>query len=251
MAKRIEFIAPVEAMRGNLSGRQNLLYAENDNKAYEGPVGSVNYARNYTTRFIGAKRASDGRKYFSVRTKSANHLTAAAKQAMALLGGVGAIVAAILRTKTGEPYSQAYAQWLELRNLGSTKTFRETLSGWIRSALAAKSATIPFTGPRSVYSIKNPWKDGSQTTGANISQATIVKFWGELADNGVTFSVGGMTGIAKTNMDFVALVGYSGMNILNLSLDQDTVTYNGTAIKLDGEDVAPTYQIQGGEKFTI
>lgn len=39
--KRIEFIAPVEAMRGNLSGKQDLLYVENDNKAYEGPVGQT------------------------------------------------------------------------------------------------------------------------------------------------------------------------------------------------------------------
>lgn len=249
--KRIEFIAPVEAMRGNLSGAQKLQYPTDNQGAYEGPVGSVNYARNYSPRFVGSKRARDGRKYFSVRTKSANHLTAASKRAMALLGGVGAIVAAILRNKTGEPYVQAYAQWVELQNLGSNKTFRETLSGWIRSALVANSTTIPFTGPRSVYSIKNPWNDGTQTTGAEISQAILVKFWDELAQDGVTFALDGRTGIAKENIDFVALVGMSGMNILSLSLDGSDVIYNGSTVKLDGEDVAATYQIKGGEKFSI
>lgn len=179
--KRIEFIAPVEAMRGNLSGRQDLLYAENDNKAYYGPVGSVNYARNYSPRFIGAKRASDGRKYFSVKTKTANHLTTKAKYAMALLGGTGAIVAAILRNKTLTPYVEAYAQWLELQNLGNKKTFRETLSAWVRQGLANKSATIAFAGPRPVYSIPNPWiSTEGQAAGAQISNEILWKFALEL-----------------------------------------------------------------------
>lgn len=251
MAKRIEFIAPVEAMRGNLSGRQNLLYAENDNKAYEGPVGSVNYARNYTTRFIGAKRASDGRKYFSVRTKSANHLTAAAKRAMALLGGTGAIVAAILRNKTGEPYSQAYAQWLELQNLGNNKTFRETLSGWIRSALVAKSATIPFTGPRAVYSIKNPFMNATQTTGAVIGTDIVVKFWTELGASGaVTFTIDGAIGVTLTGYSFADIIdgtieeNGNVPNVLNLSRVVGSpayVQYNGMYIKGLNQEAEEVY----------
>lgn len=203
MAKRIEFIAPVEAMRGNLSGRQDLLYAENDNKAYYGPVGSVNYARNYTTRFIGAKRASDGRKYFSVKTKTANHLTPAAKYAMALLGGTGAIVASIMRNKTMTPYVEAYAQWIELQNLGSTSTFRETLTAWVRQGLATKSATIAFAGPRSVYRFINPWismGEYGQTPGAEISNATIWKFAEELGPSNIALIEITYTGAAGTNL---------------------------------------------------
>ena len=56
--KRIEFISPVEAMRGNLSRtKQTLLYAENDNPAWDAPVDKRSYARNYQPIFVGAKVA--------------------------------------------------------------------------------------------------------------------------------------------------------------------------------------------------
>lgn len=221
--KRIEFIAPVEAMRGNLSGHQNLLYAENDNKAYYGPVGSVNYARNYSPRFIGAKRAADGRKYFSVKTKTANHLTTKAKYAMALLGGTGAIVASILRNKTLTPYVEAYAQWLELQNLGNKKTFRETLSAWVRQGLANKSATIAFAGPRPVYSIQNPWiSTQDQTTGAVISNDIVWKFAMELGPDDlkellITYNGPAGNGIKvktlkRTSQDWATQAVSSGIN---------------------------------------
>ena len=53
--KRIEFIAPVESMRGNLSGNQSLEYALNNNPAYDAPDG-VQYARNYQPRLAPIKR---------------------------------------------------------------------------------------------------------------------------------------------------------------------------------------------------
>lgn len=204
MAKRIEFIAPVEAMRGNLSGRQNLLYAENDNKAYYGPVGSKNYARNYTTRFVGAKRASDGRKFFIVRTKTANHLTPAAKYAMALLGGTGAIVAAIMRNKTLAPYVNIMAQYIELQQLGEKRTFRAYVSAVVRAALSTKSANIAFTGPRPTYNVVNPWvSTEAQTVGAEISTPTIWKFADELCPDSIKKMVLTYNGAAGDNVKVV------------------------------------------------
>lgn len=179
--KRIEFIAPVEAMRGNLSGKQDLLYAENDNKAYLGPVGSVNYARNYSPRFIGAKIAKNGKKYFTVRTKSANHLTAKSKKAMALLGGTGAIFGSIMRDKTSELYASLYAQFIELQNAGSKKTFRQSVCDAIRAGLESKLGQIPYAGPRGVVYITNPWRAQGQTPNVSISQEILIKFWSELA----------------------------------------------------------------------
>ena len=218
--KRIDFIAPVEAMRGNLSGKQNLKYALNDNPAYDGPVGEKNYARNYTNRFIGAKRASDGLKYFSVRTKTCNHLTVKAKKAMALMGGVGAIIASILRTKSSAIYTGIYAQWVAIQELGDKRSFRQYLDDHIRPVLAAKGENILFTGPQSPVTVKNPWFDGSQTTGAEVTQVILVKFWGELAPNGIYFTVGGQTGIAKSGMDFSTLIiSDNPMNVLGLSTE--------------------------------
>ncbi len=214
--KRIEFIAPVEAIRGNLSGRQDLRYAENDNKAYESPAGSVNYARNYTPRFVGAKVAKSGLKYFSVRTKSAVNMSPKAIKAMALLGGTGAIVGAILANKSEAPYVNAHAQWLELVNLGSKDSFRKTLSGWVRKALAAKSQNISFTGPRPLTTIKNPFYDGTQTTGAIISTDIIVQFWGQLAPDAVVFTINGRKGIGKTTLAFGDIVATPALNVLNL-----------------------------------
>lgn len=85
--KRIEFIAPVEALRGNMSGAQKLVYAENDNPAFDAPVGRQ-YARNYKPRYIGYRRAKDGAVYFGVKRKSATKVDVASKVTMAALGTI-------------------------------------------------------------------------------------------------------------------------------------------------------------------
>lgn len=85
--KRIEFIAPVEALRGNMSGKQTLVYAQNDNPAYDAPEGRQ-YARNYKPRYIGYRRAKDGAVYFGVKRKSATKVDAASKITMAALGTI-------------------------------------------------------------------------------------------------------------------------------------------------------------------
>ena len=229
--KRIEFIAPVEAVRGNLSGRQDLRYAENNNKAYESPAGSVNYARNYTPRYIGAKIAASGAKIFSVRTKNAVNMSPKAVKAMALLGGTGAIVGAILANKSEAPYTNAYAQWLELKNLGSTDSFRKTLSAWVRRALVNKAETISFTGPRPVTTIKNPWYDGTQTTGAVIAANVLAQFWMQLAPNAISFTVAGKIGFAQTGWDFVRVISVPAINVLGLTI------YDSTYVECYGEYV--------------
>ena len=108
--KRIEFIAPVESMRGNLSGSQELQYRENNNPAYEAPNGDA-HALNYQPRFVGAKRSKDGLKYFSVRTKSTTKLNNATRMTMAVLSVVAAMKSA-LRTAHAADWAklqQAYA----------------------------------------------------------------------------------------------------------------------------------------------
>lgn len=249
--KRIEFIAPVEAIRGNLSGRQDLRYAENNNKAYESPAGSVNYARNYTPRFVGAKVAKSGLKYFAVRTKSAVNMSPKAMKAMALLGGTGAIVGAILANKSEAPYVNAYAQWLELVNLGSKDSFRKTLSAWVRKGLAAKAETIVFAGPRPATTIKNPWYDGTQTTGAIISSGVLAQFWMQLAPNAISFSVAGKKGFAQTGWDFVHLVGAPYINVLGLTIyDNAYVECQGEYVTTSDDDYADsTHVILANESF--
>lgn len=216
--KRIEFIAPVEAMRGNLSGAQNLKYPTQNNKAFESPEGSVNYARNYATRFIGAKRASDGSKYFAVKTKTATHITARSLMAMALLGGAGAMYAALVRDKASATYTGIYAQWVELQNIGETRSFREFVMDAFRRMLVAKSQNVVFTGPRpGAITIQNPWVTGQQTEDVQVSHSILVKFWAQLAVDGISYEVEGMKGIASSGDTFEDIFEDAIENVLNFS----------------------------------
>lgn len=214
--KRIEFIAPVEAMRGNLSGAQKLQYPTDNQGAYEGPAGAVNYARNYSPRFIGAKIAKSGKKYFSVRTKTANHLTVKSKQAMALMGGTGAIVASILRDKTAEIYTNLYGAWVKAQELGgSTSTFRQFLSGSVRRMLIQKSATYHVQVGEFGQDIDNPWNTTKPNPNVSISQAILVKFWSELAAKPIVIDVEGLKLIAHSDDTFQNVIE-SGYNVMNL-----------------------------------
>ena len=214
--KRIEFIAPVEAMRGNLSGTQKLQYPTDNQGAYEGPAGTVNYARNYSPRFIGAKIAKSGKKYFAVRTKTANHLTVKSKQAMALMGGTGAIVASILRDKTAEIYTNLYGAWVKAQELGgSTSTFRQFLSGSVRRMLIQKSATYHVQVGEFGQDIDNPWNTTNPNPNVSISQAILVKFWSELAAKAIVIDVEGLKLIAHSGDTFQNVIE-SGYNVMNL-----------------------------------
>lgn len=244
--KRIEFIAPVEAMRGNLSGAQNLKYPTQNNKAFESPEGSVNYARNYSTRFIGAKRASDGLKYFAVKTKTATHITPRSLQAMALLGGAGAMYAALVRTKASATYAGIYAQWVELQNIGETRSFREFVMDAFRRMLASKQSTVVFTGPRpGAITVNNPWK-GEQTPDVAISREIITKFWPQLSPDGITFTIDGEKVVSESGFDFIDTIGMLQNESLALTQNEQqyilkagryVLTSNGEYVKGDADPV--------------
>lgn len=151
--KRIEFIAPVEAMRGNLSGKQTLLYPTNDNKAFDAPQGVRSYAKNYRPSFIGAKRASDGLKYFGVRTKSAvkNTIDALKNMAALAVAAIGYYIITMvwlsMPTNTSQ-YKNARAIqgfWdLNVNNNGA-ESFRKYVINTIRDAVLA-GTNIVFDG---------------------------------------------------------------------------------------------------------
>lgn len=217
--KRIEFIAPVEAMRGNLSGKQDLLYPSDNNKAYDGPVGSVNYANNYAPRFVGAKIAKSGKKYFTVRTKTANHLTAASKHAMALLGGAGAIYAAIVRVKSaGSLYAQLQTMYASLQALGLTDSFRKWVTDGIRRALINHDLQATFAGPGGSVGVDNPWAKFTGELNVQVSNTIRTKFWTELVTNARIFTVDGVKAPCLSTDEFQAVIA-KNYNILNLTID--------------------------------
>lgn len=219
MAKRIEFVAPVEAMRGNLSGNQDLVYAQNDNRAFESPVNQVNYAKNYQTRYIGAKRASDGLKYFGVKTRSGFNNSDNAQMAMAVLGAAGAVYVAI-RAAGGEKWEQIqynYAQAFHRQY----KSLRQYCMSVIMRDLRAKARFLTFGGP-TVAQYQNPWITPGQEE-LNIGLVVLAKFWVQLSMDGIQFTISGARGVASTGDTFNSIIG-SPIDVLNL----ETETIGGT-----------------------
>lgn len=251
--KRIEFIAPVEAMRGNLSGAQKLEYPTDNQGAYEGPVGSVNYARNYAPRFVGAKIARNGKKYFTVRTKTANHLTAKSKKAMALLGGAGAIFAALVMITAAK--AQMDAVFVKAQELGDKRTFRAFWMYYIRQMLATKSASTHVVVSGAEITIKNPWINYAREVygSTTLDVLIVVKFWTELSNNGLVFTVDGAVGISGDDMMFNDVIEETSMNILGLSTGevsgQTYVKRGDNWLLLDGEYVSGSDDILRNGKY--
>lgn len=196
MARGIRFIAPIESMSGNLSGLQKLLYPTNDNSAYDSPDGQVNYARNYKPRYVGTYRRKDGLAGFQVKTRSAVNMTPATKMAMALLGGVGALTAAILRVASYKTIAETQMAIENEQGYG-WKSLREFLDAKIRPALSTKADRFVITPVSGIFG--NPWIATGNTgvIDLTIPSNTLVKFWSELS-NGISYTVVNKQGISPS-----------------------------------------------------
>lgn len=220
MAKRIIMIPPFEVLTGNLSGKQSLQYAENNNPAFEAPNGKQG-ARNYATRYIGAKR-SDGKSYYAVRRKNTAVLNTSTRLQMALFGGAAAMIASIITTPA--QLAQVEAAYALAKKAGTTyaKSLRAFLQEKLTPALAGKSAIISIRGTygeeSATFFARNPWVYTNQTGGTEVrvSNAVLVKFWMQLASNPVVFTISGMKGVAHLDDDFAAVIS-SRYNVLDLS----------------------------------
>lgn len=275
--KRIEFIAPVEAMRGNLSGKQEgLQYPAADNKAYESPLGSVNYAKNYRPSFIGAKRAKDGMKYFTVKTKTAIHLTAKSKRQMALLGGGGACFAAIMNNETQKAHVEL--AYLYAKNLGETaKTLREFLMGKIIKSLGRRRNvlfTLPYNVIGDEVTISNPWIEyGDMDTRCSVSGDVLDRFFTELGPVG-TFKASLVAGdeelhfyavagkkceetYVSTGTPFQYVFDSDGVGAGQIFVSGDVLVarifpnLSNVNVTLEGEDVSGTDQIVAGATYAV
>lgn len=162
--KRIEFIAPVEAMRGNLSGKQELKYAENENPAYEAPNGAQS-AHNYQPRFIGAKRAASGLKYFAVRTKQTAVLNGKTRMQMALTGAIAAIRSAVMALPVAgsgrTPWETIQAAYAYYKNENPDERDAKSLLAFfdarVRTMLMYKRTSIEFNAHPGGYTLNNPF----------------------------------------------------------------------------------------------
>ena len=225
--KRIEFAFPIDAIRGTLGSKQDLRYAEHDNKAFESPAGKVNYARNYEPRLIGAKVARTGLKYFAVKTKSAFKATAKALKQCAVMGAMSAIYGITL-TKSAI-MAQLQAQYALAKDAKEVGTFHKWVCAGIRASLLANAATITVVGPTATVNLgNNPWTNAS--TAIAVTSAMLVKFWKELCSNGIKFTVDGADGIVNLGDSFSTIIANNRMNVLGLS----TQTVGSTSYVKEG-----------------
>lgn len=154
--RKIEFLAPVEAMRGNLSGTQRLTYPTQNNSAWNSPSNKRNYATNYGTRYIGSKRAFDGKKYFSVKTKTAVTMSTQMRVQQAVLS-VGSVMANLIMAdlRTLVALQELFKISPEISQGWS---FKRWISVYTREGLKNKRHIVfPTTGSQAAIIFVNPY----------------------------------------------------------------------------------------------
>lgn len=175
--KRIAYIAPVDYVRGSLSGHQaELKYTENQVEGYDVSNGDTATANNYSPIMVAKvlrPYAADRIMFFQIRTRSSVHMTAANKMNMALMGGVGALIASLLRQKSSPIYIACAAA------VPKGWTLRQFLSPKLREGLAGKSETITIADG---VQIVNPWVSSS-TPNVPVPANIITKFASELSNS--------------------------------------------------------------------
>lgn len=275
--KRIEFVLPVESMRGNLSGEQNLVYAQNNNPAYEAPNGTQ-YARNYQGRYVGAKISRSGLKYFITKTKSATVLNAETRLTMGTLAAVGAIRSALMKD-----YPSNYAQIVAVLTAqiaqgiisGTGKrTIMSLFYEKIADMLQGHKPTCVFSAGETTVTVYNPWTlFGNPAAALEINPAVWLKFadlfiaYASNVHGGIYFTINGRTfidplfrsgsqvgqlsWIAMCDSGIVANPNYeTAINGLSANANDGVlidntyvVEYNGEAVDAEGEPVE-------GRKYT-
>lgn len=158
---------PVDSMRGNISGRQDIEY--NGADAYSVRDGEKVTAANYQPRIV-AKVLRDARpdriKYFQVRTKTTVNMTNGMRVSMGLMGGAGALFASLISDKTTHIYNDCVAA------CPKNMTLRQFVIPRLHEGLKVKQPQIEIA-PEVV--IDNPWIYGGQVN-VPVSQEIYDKF---------------------------------------------------------------------------
>lgn len=238
--RRIEYIAPVAAIRGNLSGKQSLLYPTQNNSAWYSPSDKRNYATNYAPRYIGAKRSRDGHTYFAVKQRTSITMSPAMRKQQAVLGGSKAIYDALIHNPLTIGRMQALYMESPERNTYGWSMYKwaySQISGQVASQIAGIRIIGKLNGTPLV--VQNPWIDTtvSGAVAVTISAEVLAKFWMQLANTPVEFTVDRATGVAHVDDEFQGLVD-SSYNVLGLSIgDNDKVKLGSLWLCYDVEGV--------------
>ncbi len=174
--KRIEFIAPVTAMRGNISGSQELTY-DGGKRAFDVTGNGKTVAENYDKKYIGAKRLRNGKTFFSLKSKSQTSLGADSRLAMAAFGGACSLAKAASRNLTILTdlqliFANKVKEGLVDRNI----LFRNWLQQQVYPMLKTKVNSVSITDDEHTVVINNPWVSGGTGTDVAVPDYIQSKF---------------------------------------------------------------------------
>lgn len=163
--KRIEFLAPVSAMRGNLSGTQKGLKYDPSAEYFNRSAGAYP-AQNYNAVYIGNKRIGSGNTYFSTRRRSTMGVSDKTKKAAAAFGAAAAAYAAII---TDSDHLATLAQCFKYECVTAGTYDYTTARGYFmavasKAFLTGESNFVLYSDADTDIEISNPYKQGDGET---------------------------------------------------------------------------------------
>lgn len=174
--RRIEFIAPIESMRGDLSGGEVNTYAGGQT-AYDAASTGILHAENYSKRYIGSRKSANGKKFFSLRTKATIDMDAS-RNAMAVFGGTASLASYVKKDLT--LMGPLKVLFLALKQ--PNETYSKWLYNKLYPAIGQKQASVTITDGETTVTINNPWIAGGTGTSEPVPQTIIDKFASELGN---------------------------------------------------------------------
>lgn len=175
--KRIEFIAPVTAMRGNISGSQVLTYSKYGQRAFDIAGDGRVSPYKYEAKYIGAKRTRNGKTFFSLKTRSTVNLGDNSRLAMAAFGGACSLAKATSRSLTILTHLQFIFQDEQQKGIiDSTMLFRNWLQTKVYPMLKEKENSVIIANDEYTVTINNPWISGGSGTDVAVPAEVKAKF---------------------------------------------------------------------------
>lgn len=241
-------------MRGNLSGKQKLVYPTSDNKAWLSPDGKQ-FARNYRPRYVGAKRSASGKVYFGVKARSAVNMTANMRRQQAITSVALLYANAITTDAAG--FTAAMAIWRDHVAAGYDKytTIRGFLNAMLQEGIAAKDRVISV-GVQGVsetrLTVTNVYNWYSTTTGdvtPTISRVLMAKFFPYI---GVSSDDSLPVGFGSINVKGNPFAFIDGQNFAYVVNDSDEVVaaFN-TPLSFSEETVGSNDYVKVGRDWLV
>lgn len=165
----INFIFPIECVRGSLTQRQNIEYNEEGAKAWSMEDGK-NTAVDYNPILIAAKRSVSGHRYYMVKTKTSVNWNANTRFNTAVFGGACALYWAITRN------SALFNQCANIaRQIAPKIPPRAFITRELQKGLSDKQSTITIGNALISARVDNPWRKSGDLN-VNVPTTIINKY---------------------------------------------------------------------------